>query len=106
MMRRPLIAGNWKMNGSKESVDHLLNELKSGCEHVEVAELAVLVPFVFLAQVQQKLLRTQIAWGAQNVSDVANGAFTGEISAQMLVDFGCTYVLVGHSERRQRYGET
>ncbi|OGO94525.1 MAG: triose-phosphate isomerase [Coxiella sp. RIFCSPHIGHO2_12_FULL_42_15] len=106
MTRRPFVAGNWKMNGTKESVVRLLHELKHGCERVEVAELAILVPYVFLAEVEETLLRTQIAWGAQNVSSEKAGAFTGEISAQMLRSFNCTYVLVGHSERRQWYGET
>lgn len=106
MVRRPLVAGNWKMNGSKESVTHLLRELKHGCERVEMAELAVLVPYVFLATVEEQLMRTQIAWGAQNLSAENKGAFTGEISAAMLKDFNCTYVITGHSERRQLFGET
>lgn len=106
MMRRPFVVGNWKMNGNKESVAHLLHTLKHGCERVERSELAVLVPYVFLAEVEATLLRTQIAWGAQNLSSEKSGAFTGEISAGMLLDFNCTYVLVGHSERRQYYGET
>lgn len=94
------------MHGSLESVRVLLAELKRGCEHVEVAELAVLVPYVFLPEVSAALLRTQIAWGAQNMYYEAQGAFTGEISPSMLTDFGCTYVLVGHSERRILFGET
>lgn len=105
-MRRPFVAGNWKMNGSKESVGLLLNELLHGCERVEQAELAVFPPFVFLGQCEQVLMRTQISWGAQNVSNQPDGAFTGEISASMLRDFNCRYVIVGHSERRTLYGET
>ncbi len=105
-MRRPFVAGNWKMNGSKESTALLLNELVQGCERVELAELAVFPPFVFLGQCEQVLMRTQISWGAQNVSSQPDGAFTGEISASMLHDFNCRYVIVGHSERRTLYDET
>jgi len=106
MRRRPLVAGNWKMNGTKESVARLLGDLKHGCERVEAAELAVLVPYVFLQQTEAALMRSQIAWGAQDVFYTANGAYTGEISASMLFDFNCTYVIVGHSERRQLLGDT
>lgn len=100
-LRRPLIAGNWKMNGTKEQVESLLQALRYGCEHVELAELVLLVPFVFLGQVEHHLLKTQLAWGAQNLSHHAPGAWTGEISASMLLDFHCSYVIVGHSERRR-----
>lgn len=106
MSRRPLVAGNWKMNGSKASVASLLQELKQGCEVIETAELAVFPPFVFLAQCEEILLRTQIAWGAQDVNNQLKGAYTGEVSAAMLCDFNCRYVLVGHSERRLLYGES
>lgn len=105
-MRRPLIAGNWKMNGTKESVATLLSGLKQNCERVEVAELAVLAPFVFLGEVERELVRSQIAWGVQDLSHEKNGAFTGDISATMLTDFGCSYVTVGHSERRQYHHES
>ncbi len=106
MSRRPLIAGNWKMHGTLESVRLLINELKRGCEHVELAELAVLVPYIYIPEVATTLMRSQIAWGAQNLYFEPNGAYTGEISASMLADFSCSYVLVGHSERRQLFGET
>ena len=105
-MRRPLIAGNWKMNGSRQSVKSLLEGLKRGCERIESPELAVFPPYVYLDLCEQLLLRTQIAWGAQNVSDQPDGAFTGEISASMLNDFHCRYVIIGHSERRLHDGET
>ncbi len=105
-MRRPLIAGNWKMNGTRQSVTALLEALKHGCELLEVPELAVFPPFVFIELCERLLGRTQIAWGAQNVSDKSDGAYTGEISAKMLADFDCRYVIVGHSERRQLYGES
>lgn len=105
-MRRPLVAGNWKMNGSKESVALLLKGLIEGCERVRQAELVVFPPFVFLQQCKEALLRSQISWGAQNLSNQTDGAFTGEVSAAMLRDFNCRYVIVGHSERRILYGET
>src|SRR3990167_4473695 len=105
-MRRPLIAGNWKMNGTRESVAILLKSLKQGCEHLEKAELVVLSPFVYLELCEQILMRTQIAWGAQDVCSHSNGPYTGEISATMLQEFNCRYVIVGHSERRSLFGET
>lgn len=105
-MRKPLVAGNWKMNGSRESVKTLLNGIKAGVGEVTAADMAVCPPYVFLGDVQQMLNGTAIGWGAQNLSTEASGAFTGEISADMIKDFGCQYVLVGHSERRALYGET
>lgn len=105
-MRKKLIAGNWKMHGSKAGVQTLLEELVQGSDRVHKAELAVFPPYVFLEQAQRILSGTKITWGAQNVAIEASGAFTGEISAGMLREFGCHYVLVGHSERRTLYGET
>src|SRR5688572_14475755 len=103
MKRSRLVAGNWKMHGSRASIAALLDALLkqspgSGC--------AVCPPFAYLAQVGEKLRGSAIAWGAQNVSEHAQGAYTGEMSAAMLAEFGCRYVIVGHSERRQLYGET
>ena len=90
------------MHGSRASIaallDALVDEHPSGC--------AVCVPFPYLEQVGQRLRGSSIAWGAQNVSEHGQGAYTGEVSAAMLAEFGCRYVLVGHSERRQLYGET
>ncbi|MFP3873610.1 MAG: triose-phosphate isomerase [Thiohalophilus sp.] len=104
-MRQPLIAGNWKMNGSRTDNRVLLDGIKAGIGDIRVAEVAVCVPYVYLADVQLQLEGTPIAWGAQNLSREEKGAFTGEISAAMLLDFGCKYVIVGHSERRSLYGE-
>ena len=102
MARGRLVAGTWKMHGSRASIaallDALVQEKPSGC--------AVCVPFPYLEQVSQRLRGSPIAWGAQNVSEHAQGAYTGETSAAMLAEFGCRYVIVGHSERRQLYGET
>ena len=105
-MRKPIVAGNWKMNGSKASIQSLLEAIKLGVEKLNNVELIVFPPFVYLAQVQHLLEKTSIAWGAQTMSEEARGAFTGEISADMLKDFGCEYVLIGHSERRILFGET
>ena len=102
-MRPPLVAGNWKMHGNRESNRVLLDALVDGAAG---AECAVCVPFPYLAQVSERLRGTPIAWGAQNLSEHAAGAHTGEVSASMLAEFGCRYVLVGHSERRQLHGET
>ncbi len=104
-MRRKLVAGNWKMHGSLSENEALLSGLLAGMADVK-AGVAVCVPFPYLAQVQSRLQGTPIAWGAQNVSQEAKGAFTGEVCASMLKDFSCAYVIVGHSERRAIYGET
>lgn len=104
-MRRSLIAGNWKMNGSKASIDNLLQALIRNCGELKNVELVVLPPFVYLDITEKLLSNTPIAWGAQNVSNESSGAFTGEIAASMLSDFHCRYVIVGHSERRHLYGE-
>jgi len=102
-MRKKLVAGNWKMHGSLAENAALLSALKPALAGIEAV---VCVPFPYLAQVQAALSGSSIAWGAQNVSEQAKGAFTGEVSASMLLEFGCTYVIVGHSERRSLYGES
>lgn len=104
-MRRKLVAGNWKMHGSLAENEQLLAGILSGMGDVK-AGVAVCVPYPYLAQVQARLSGSPIAWGAQNLSQHARGAFTGEVSAAMLNDFGCRYVIVGHSERRALYGES
>jgi triosephosphate isomerase len=104
-MRRKLVAGNWKMHGSLAENEALLSGLLAGMGSVN-AGVAVCVPFPYLHQVQAKLANSAIAWGAQNISQQAKGAFTGEVSASMLKEFGCTYIIVGHSERRAIYGES
>jgi triosephosphate isomerase len=103
MARVRLVAGNWKMHGSRASIAALLDALVEGNP---TSACAVCVPFPYLAQAAERLRGTRIAWGAQNVSEHAQGAYTGEVSAAMLAEFGCRYVIVGHSERRQLYGET
>jgi len=104
-MRSKLVVGNWKMNGSVAGNDGLLKALVAGVSSIGGVELAVCVPFPYLAQAQASLAATPVRWGAQNLSEHASGAYTGEVSAAMLGDFGCRYVIVGHSERRALYGE-
>lgn len=105
-MRRKLVAGNWKMHGGLARNRDLLDSLVRAIGKGGNADYAVCVPFPYLGQTQDLLKGTAIAWGAQTLSEHAQGAFTGEVSAFMLADFGCRYVLVGHSERRSLYGES
>jgi len=104
-MRKKLIAGNWKMHGSLQRNEVLLKEIKSEASGLG-CEIALFSPYPYLSQLQSILSGSMVAWGAQSVSEHAAGAFTGEVSASMLVEFGCRYVLVGHSERRSLFGET
>lgn len=103
-MRRKLIAGNWKMNGSLAANTILLTEIKNA-QVRSSCDVVVCAPAPYLAQCQTELAGGSIAWGAQDVSAHESGAYTGEISAAMLVDFGAQYVIVGHSERRSYHGE-
>jgi len=105
-MRKPLVAGNWKMNGSRTSIQALIEGIISGATGLEEVDIVVCPPFVFLSEVSQALADRRIAVGAQNVAIPKQGAFTGEVSASMLKDVGCEYVIIGHSERRALYGET
>jgi triosephosphate isomerase (TIM) len=100
-MRARLVAGNWKMHGSLAANAALLDALVAAG-----VECAVCVPFPYLAQAAERLKGTRIALGAQTLSEHASGAYTGEVSAGMLREFGCRFVLVGHSERRQLFGES
>jgi triosephosphate isomerase len=103
-MRSSLIAGNWKMNGSLQSVAELVDGIKAG--DAGKAELAVFPPAVYLMKVGGMLAGSNCALGAQNVCDQETGAYTGEVAAAMLKECGCRYALVGHSERRSLYLET
>ena len=104
-MRRKLIAGNWKMNGSLAANAALLDGIKAELGQPACA-VAVCVPAPYFGQCKGALGGTPVAWGGQDISVHSSGAFTGEVSGGMLVDFGCTYVIVGHSERRAYHGET
>ena len=105
-MRAKLVAGNWKMHGSLPDNATLLSAVSAGAHGLRSAQVAVCVPFPYLFQAQQVLTGSRTAWGAQTLSQHAKGAHTGEVSATMLREFGCTYVIVGHSERRSLYGES
>ena len=105
-MRKKLVVGNWKMHGSLAENAALLNALRPALADLGGVGSAVCVPYPYLAQVQQVLQGSPIAWGAQTLSEYAKGAYTGEVSGAMLKDFGCTYVIVGHSERRSLFAES
>lgn len=106
-MRQILVAGNWKMNGTRESVAELMAGIKAGLDEAAVnAEVCVLAPSIFLPQVQEAVAGSAITFGGQDLSTAEKGAFTGEISGGMLKEFACGSVIVGHSERRTLHGET
>lgn len=105
MTRTRLVAGNWKMHGSRASNGALLDALLREIDFSKGVGVAVCAPFPYLEQVAGRLRGTSLAWGAQNVSEHAQGAYTGEVSAAMLRELDCRFVIVGHSERRQLYGE-
>ncbi|MFC5488058.1 triose-phosphate isomerase [Dokdonella soli] len=103
-MRRPLVAGNWKMYGSRAMAAGLVADVAAAL--LLRAEVAVLPPFPYLDGLVAQYRRSGIAFGAQDLSEHAQGAYTGEVAGSMLKDVGCTYVLVGHSERRQHHAES
>ena len=105
-MRQPLIAGNWKMNGTRQSTQSLLNGLISRYADAPGVEFIVFPPFPYLVEAQTILSSSPIRWGAQTLSDAETGAMTGDVSLSMLQDLGCQYVILGHSERRQYCGVT
>ncbi len=109
-MRSRLVVGNWKMHGGLASNARLLDALLAGragkAERPGASGVAVCVPYPYLGQAQAALTGSSIGWGAQNVHAAASGAFTGEVAAPMLVEFGCRFVIVGHSERRQLFAES
>lgn len=105
-MRRSLVAGNWKMNGTPEGVTELLRGVLEGASDASQTEIVVCPPYVFLSAVARQLADSAVALGAQNVCDQDEGAYTGEISVSMLVALGCSHVIIGHSERRALYGES
>ena len=99
------MAGNWKMNASKESVNKLVLGILSGMDNVS-SKVVICAPFPYLSQVEALISHSQVSLGAQNLNINTSGAFTGEVSADMIKDFGAQHVIVGHSERRSLYGET
>jgi triosephosphate isomerase len=104
-MRTRLVAGNWKMHGSRATSARLLEAVKAGAGKAPGVVIAVCVPFPYLQQAAAVLEGSPVAWGGQTLSEHDAGAYTGEVSGGMLRDFGCRYVIVGHSERRALYGE-
>jgi len=105
-MRAWLVAGNWKMHGRRSTNRALLDAIVRGMNEISGVECAVCVPFPYVAEAAAQLARTSVACGAQNVSEHADGPYTGEVSAAMLAELECRYVIVGHSERRQLFGES
>lgn len=105
-MRGKLVVGNWKMNGGLAANAALLVALLAGWKPRDDRDVAVCVPFPYLAQARDALSGSPWSWGAQDVSRHASGAYTGDVAAGMLAEFGCRFVLVGHSERRQLHGES
>ncbi len=105
-MRQPLVAGNWKMHGSRAMARALSQAVVRGTAELDAIEVVLLPPYVLIPRVSEEVADSAVVLGAQNVATAREGAFTGEISAPMLREFGCRYALVGHSERRQLFGET
>ncbi len=103
--RRPILAGNWKMNLERKSALGLAAAVRERVGERDDVEVALFPPFVYLYEVARLVSGGKVKVGAQNCCDEASGAFTGEISAAMLVDVGCDWVILGHSERRHLYGE-
>ena len=106
VMRRPFVAGNWKLNGSREHVRTLLAEVCAAARELPDVDVGVCPPFVYVTQAAAEIGDAPVRLGAQSCARVGHGAFTGEVSAHMLADVGCSFVLVGHSERRTLYGES
>ncbi len=104
-MRRPMVAGNWKMHGSKATNQALLAEVERSVRPDWPIDVVVFPPYVYLADAVRELEEGRILVGAQDVCAESGGAFTGQVGAAMLKDVGCTYVIVGHSERRRWYHE-
>src|SRR5471032_2171032 len=105
LRRQKLVVGNWKMFGSLAQNAGLLDAVLLGLPPAPV-ETAFCVPFPYLAQMKERCSGSALAWGAQDLSDREPGAYTGDVAAGMLADFGCRFVIVGHSERRAVHGES
>ena len=104
-MRQKLVAGNWKLNGSKASIESLMGGILAGLEGMDNVAVAVCPPYVYIPMTQTLVAGSRIGLGSQDIADQDAGAFTGEVSGAMLKEFGCDYAIVGHSERRAIYGE-
>ena len=106
LKRRPIIAGNWKMNKTRAEARDLAKNISENVSSVHDRDIILVPPFTALQTVNDVIKNTNIALGAQNLFWEGKGAYTGEISAEMLLDLGCRYVIIGHSERRQYFGES
>lgn len=105
-MRQTLVAGNWKLNGSLSSISELVTGILEQLSSVKNAELAVCPPYIYMSHVQKLLQGTNLSLGAQDCSDQESGAYTGEVAACMVKEFGCKFTIIGHSERRHIYGDS
>ena len=105
-MRRKMVVGNWKMHGSIKENETLLQDVITGVRDLHHADFVICPPYPYIAQAQSLLRASNILWGAQNLCSTKDGALTGAVSPFMLVDFGCTHVIIGHSERRVLFNET
>ncbi len=105
-MRRKMVVGNWKMNGSIKQNEILLQGLIAGLHDLHDADFVVCTPYPYIGQAQAMLQGSNIAWGAQNLCSAKDGALTGAVAPSMLVDYGCSHVIIGHSERRALFNET
>lgn len=105
-MRTPIVVGNWKMNGTRKSAAALFAEVARGAESLTGVEVVVCPPYPLLLAGTRALADSPVGLGAQDLSEHDQGAFTGEVSGALLVEYGCKFVIVGHSERRTLFGET
>jgi triosephosphate isomerase len=106
MMRRKMVVGNWKMHGSIKENEALLQGVTVGVRDLRDADFVVCAPYPYIGQAQSLLRGSNVAWGAQNLCSAKDGALTGAVSPSMLVDYGCSHVIIGHSERRVLFNET
>ena len=105
-MCRTVVAGNWKLDGTRAGAAALVTEIAAAADSVGAVELVILPPFPYIGKLVARFAGSALSFGAQDVSEHAEGAFTGEVSAAMLADIGARHVLVGHSERRQYHAES
>ena len=98
-----IVVANWKMHGNLARNYALVDGYLQGLKSLSQADVVICVPYPYLAQIQSLLSGTHVAWGAQNLAKYEEGAYTGEVSAEMLCDFGAQYVIIGHSERSTAY---